>query len=145
MGLSSIDGNQTILGVADIEKSDWLAGTVEAVYGTDKPSEIALKDHLAGITKMHPSQLQALPLNNWDYNIESADDKIVVKSDGSETVDLTAIKKFWSGWFDKGSWPVEDLFYSLANKFVRVVMDDPAAMEKIQSERSLIWRIIGWD
>ena len=58
--------------------------------------------------------------------------------DGSETLDLTAIKKFWSGWFDKGSWPVEDLFYSLANKFVRrVVMDDPAAMEKIQGKSVL--------
>ncbi|MBT6176176.1 MAG: 3-hydroxyacyl-[acyl-carrier-protein] dehydratase FabA, partial [Deltaproteobacteria bacterium] len=139
VGLSSTKNSKTILRVADVHESDWLAGTVKAIYNTDDHEQIALKDHLAAKTKIHPGNLpEALPLSSWDYNIEKSAEQIVVSSDGGENLDLSCVKDFWSSWFNRGSWPVEDLFYSLANKFVRrVVLEEPAAMQALKGKSVL--------
>ena len=37
-------------------------------------------------------------------------------------------RRFWAGWFDRGSWPGEDLYYGLIERVVgRVVLTDPEA------------------
>lgn len=62
-----------------------------------------------------------------------------VSGDGRGTLDLSPLRKFWTRWFDRGPWPVEDLYYGLVGRFVdRVVVEDPAAYAALRG-RSVLY------
>ncbi len=66
IGLSRTENGVTRLSSADVHQCDWLAGTVAAAYGlpagargVDHLVEIAVKDHVARQTRVHPSAVDA--------------------------------------------------------------------------------------
>jgi hypothetical protein len=66
VGLSVSANGSTAVSAADVNGLDWLVGTVAAVYalvgdprGVDSLTEIAMKDHVARLMRVHPSKVQA--------------------------------------------------------------------------------------
>ena len=139
IALSQFNNGQTQLSIKDVEKSDWLEGTIASIYGTTEPRKIAIKEHLAAKTGLHPGCLpQALPLSQFPLDIRASDEKIAICDSGEEKLDLDSVKLFWNNWFQAGRWPVEDIFYELAKKFVRrVVLMDPEGMAALKSKSVL--------
>ena len=140
VSLATAQGADTVLSPADLDASDWLPGTLEATYGTDDPEALAFKDHLARKTGVHPRHLpQALPLTSQSVQVQTQDDGTVTVTTRSEPrLDLSRIEEFWTGWFDRDPWPVEDLYYGLIQRFVgKVVLQDPAAFEALRGQSVL--------
>jgi 3-oxoacyl-(acyl-carrier-protein) synthase/3-hydroxymyristoyl/3-hydroxydecanoyl-(acyl carrier protein) dehydratase len=129
---------------AALKASDWLPGTVAAVYGSNDPAVVAAKDHVAAKAGAHPRAITlhddhaiagTLPLTAFPL-VRSAD---AVKDGGAPILDLTPVTTFWDRWFGIGRWPVEDLYYGLIRRFLRrVVVTDPAAFEAVKG-RSLLF------
>lgn len=129
-------GAETVLTAETLKTTDWLPGTVASAWGLtgdDALAEVAVRDHVAAQFGVHPSTLTvdgsrvtstARPLEQVDVVV--ARDGDTVRVTGAPTADLSTIEAFWSRWFDLGRWPVEDLFYSLTERFVRQVHVDPA-------------------
>jgi len=129
LGLATHGGDETVLDAEALDRSDWLPGTVAAVYGTRDPELVAVKEHLAGEHRLHPGLLpEALPLTRSSFTVERLDRRVVVRRTAPSTLDLGPVRDFWAAWFDRSRWPVEDLCYGLVEHFVdRVVLVDPAA------------------
>ena len=124
----------TRLTEADVAEIDWLPGTVEAIYGSRDVETIARKEHLAAAHLLHPSILPAaIPLTRANLSVERDEEGVVVRGDGAGTLDLTAVREFWGGWFNSGHGPVEDIYYGLTRRFVRrVVLTDPYAFDLLR-------------
>ena len=139
VGLSREEGGVTTLRVADVARSDWLPGTIEAVYGTRDPVEIARKEHCARQVEIHPGRVfEALPLTRFDATATQIDGAVTVSSACPPSIDLGIVRSFWDGWFDDRSWPVADLYYGLIERFVRrVVYEAPDEMEALTGRSCL--------
>ena len=120
--------------------SDWLPGTIRAVYGARGVEEIAVREHVAAAHRLHPSRVKAqLPLTQFELDITRKDDRVTVSGDPGGRLDLSLVRDFWARWFNRGPWPMEDLFYGLTNRFVgRVVLEDPDAWAA-QHGRSVLY------
>ncbi len=136
--LSVADGDGTLLDPAVVRASDWLPGTVEAVYGTVDPADIARQEHAARAHGLHPHRIfERLPVTRFDLET-AVGDAIRVSGDGRGALDISAVRRFWSAWFDRGPWPVEDLYYGLIERFLgRVVLDDPDGFAAIGDRSAL--------
>ena len=130
----------TRLTEADVAEIDWLPGTVEAIYGSREVEEIARKEHLAVANLLHPSILPAaIPLTRVSLSVERDEEGVVVRGDGAGSLDLTTVREFWGGWFKHEHGPVEDIYYGLAQRFVRrVVLTDPDAFDTLRG-RSIVF------
>ena len=128
------------LKVTDVDGSDWLPGTIKAVYGTRSVQEIAEREFLAERLGVHPRAAKdATPLNVFPVHTTVEDGAVRVAEDGPESLDIQPVVDFWTAWFDRDPWPVEDLYYTLIQSFVRrVVTPDPAALEAVKG-RSLLY------
>ena len=72
LSLSQFDGTTTTVAVADVKASDWLAGTVAAIYGVDAGGRlaaldqlaqvVAIKEHVARKVHLHPAELTVLAI-----------------------------------------------------------------------------------
>lgn len=129
LSLSDQHDGSTVLTEEAVAASDWLPGTIRAVYGARDVEEIAVREHLAAAHQLHPSRVKAqLPLTRFELETTRVDDRVTVSGDPAGRLDLSLIRDFWARWFNRGPWPVEDLFYGLVNRFVgRVVLEDPQA------------------
>ncbi len=138
--LSRVEGCVTVLSDDDVAATDWLPGTVAAVYGTRETAEIARAEHAAAAHALHPGRVFAqLPLTRFDLDVERTGSEVRVSGDGRGTLDLAPLRKFWTRWFDRGPWPVEDLYYGLVGRFVgRVVVEDPVAYSALRG-RSVLY------
>ncbi len=138
--LSRVENGATVLTDADVAATDWLPGTVAAVYGSRETEEIARAEHAAAAHALHPGRVFAqLPLTRFDLAAERAGGEVRVSGDGRGRLDLTPVRRFWTRWFDRGPWPVEDLYYGLVGRFVgRVVVGDPAAYAALRG-RSVLY------
>jgi 3-hydroxymyristoyl/3-hydroxydecanoyl-(acyl carrier protein) dehydratase len=61
MGLAVREGDATVLERRAVAASDWLPGTIAAVYGAepgDLARQVAVKEHVARIRKVHPSAVR---------------------------------------------------------------------------------------
>ena len=128
VALSRRRGNETVLRVADVEASNWLPGTLEAVYGTADPVRIAWLEHAAWeLPGVHPGHVEgALPLNQPEIECREEDGVVRANSTGPGTLDLEPVTRVWRERFGLERWPVADLFYGLVRRFVRrVVLTDP--------------------
>jgi 3-hydroxymyristoyl/3-hydroxydecanoyl-(acyl carrier protein) dehydratase/1-acyl-sn-glycerol-3-phosphate acyltransferase len=144
LALSTTSRGVTRPDAAALRASDWLPGTVAAVYGTADPDLVAAKDRVAGLAEVHPRQIEVtadsavaatLPLTRFPL-VRSAG---AVKDGGAPALDLTPVTTFWDRWFGIGRWPVEDLYYGLIRRFLRrVVVTDPAAFDAVKG-RSLLF------
>ncbi|MEU8531455.1 hypothetical protein AB0C77_38720, partial [Streptomyces sp. NPDC048629] len=68
LGLSVTADGVTTLSAADVDRCDWLRGTVAALYGLpagargrDHLAEIAVRDHVARLLRVHPADLDMSP------------------------------------------------------------------------------------
>ncbi len=140
--LSETDGETTRLDDARIRASDWMPGTVAGAYDltTDDPlAETAVKEHVAHATHVHPGSVrvdlaagtavaEAEPLTVHPIAISRDGASVTVRDAAQAYLDLGPVRAFWDRWFNIGRWPVEDLFYGLAERFVsRVRLSDSAA------------------
>ena len=143
--LSRHADGETRLSDAEVEATDWLPGTVGALYGSRDVADIAVKEHLAADQNLHPGVvLDALPLTRFDVETLQDGDDTVVKTVSAPQLDLAPVVDFWTRWFDTdksvdgGKWPVEDIYYGLIQRFLRrVVVPDPAAFEAIHGRSTL--------
>ncbi len=138
--LSTTKDGVTTLNEADVKATDWLPGTVAALYGTTDIAEIATKEHIAATQHIHPGLLPAaLPLNRFDIKTTVKDGIATATGDANGVIDVTPVREFWTKWFARDPWPVEDLYYGLIERFVnRVIITDPAAFEA-QQGKSLLY------
>lgn len=138
--LSRVEEGATVLTDAEVAATDWLPGTVAAIYGSRDTEAIARAEHAAAAHALHPGRVFAqLPLTSFDLTAERAGGKVRVRGDGRGRLDLTPVRRFWARWFDRGPWPVEDLYYGLVGRFVgRVVVEDPAAYAALRG-RSVLY------
>jgi 1-acyl-sn-glycerol-3-phosphate acyltransferase len=139
VALGQCEEGITRVAEADVAQVDWLPGTVASLYGTRDITEIARKEHIAAAHGIHPGQLpEALPLQRFNLEAREEKDAAIVRGDGRGTLDISPIRTFWSQWFDRGPWPVEDLYYGLINQFLgRVVIEDPASFEAVRGQSVL--------
>ena len=143
--LSRHADGETRLSAAEVDATDWLPGTVGALYGSRDIADIAVKEHLAAEQGVHPGAvLDALPLTRFDVETSQDGDDTVVKTVSAPALDLTSVVDFWTRRFatdtsiDGGRWPVEDLYYGLIQRFLRrVVVPEPAAFEAIHGRSTL--------
>ncbi len=144
LGLSTRDGGEFRVTAGDIKRSDWLPGTVAAVYGSADPTRVAVADAVAAAAGVHPGTVgfdgeiarsASQPLTRWPVQVGSGTARVT----GSPSLDLGAVEAFWNRWFGVGRWPVEDLYYGLIRRFVRQVnVADPAAFQAIRG-RSVLY------
>lgn len=140
LALSELGDDATTLAESELAASDWLPGTVAGIYGTREPAEVTRREHVASAQGLHPGVVfEALPLTRFDLRVErDAADRVVVRGDRQGKLDITTVREFWTQWFDRGRWPVEDLYYGLIERFVRrVVVADPAAFAAIRGRSAL--------
>ncbi len=141
--LSRDDDGASILDVGDVERSDWLPGTIENLYGTDLPAEIVRNEHIAHATAVpgagvHPGSLPgSMPLLRADVPVQSSDDEYRAHT-VDLGLDLEPVVDWWADWFGTRGWPTEDLYYSLIDKFVRhVFIPEPDAFEAVSGKPAL--------
>ncbi len=138
LSLSDHDDGATRLTEARVAESDWLPGTIDGLYGARDVETIAAKEHVAREIGVHPGAVPAaLPLNTFE-TVTTQDGDTTVVTSGAETLDIGVVRDFWTQWFDREPWPVEDLYYGLIQRFVRrVVLPDPAAFNAIHGKSAL--------
>lgn len=153
IALSSFEGERTHLSETCLRETDWLPGNVAHIYGvpddhrSELLTEVAARDHSARQMQVHPSQvrleaggarLAARPLRRIPLTIERGPGEVCVSSGGSAQLELSEVRGYWRERFNVGAWPVEDLYYGLAERFVQdVVLSDPEAFSKIQGRSCL--------
>jgi 3-oxoacyl-(acyl-carrier-protein) synthase/3-hydroxymyristoyl/3-hydroxydecanoyl-(acyl carrier protein) dehydratase/1-acyl-sn-glycerol-3-phosphate acyltransferase len=147
IGISRLDGASSRLSLAEVRASDWLPGTVAAIYGSDVVSDVAVRDHVARIGSVHPSTVRhddggaisaAQPITRHALTIARDGDDWVVQSNGEPRIDLAEVEGFWDRHFAIGRWPMEDLCYGLIEQFVRRVhIADPAAWRSVLGRSAL--------
>ncbi|MEQ1567194.1 MAG: 1-acyl-sn-glycerol-3-phosphate acyltransferase [Myxococcota bacterium] len=135
--LSSHHAGLTTATLASVRATDWLPGTVAAVYRStgDLLEDVAVGDHVARAGEVHPGTVThepslavstALPLTRWPIAINRRPDAVTVRATGEPILDLSPVRLFWDRQFAMGRWPVEDLYYGLIQRFVRRVhLADP--------------------
>ncbi len=147
LGLSRVEDGATRLSQAEVRASDWLPGTIAAIYGGDDPAAIAVQDHVARLGAVHPSTVapgpgatsSALPITRWPLAITREGDDAVVRAAADPAMDLSEVRAFWERYFAIGRWPMEDLCYGLAERFLRRVhVADPEAWAAVRG-RSVLY------
>jgi 3-oxoacyl-(acyl-carrier-protein) synthase/3-hydroxymyristoyl/3-hydroxydecanoyl-(acyl carrier protein) dehydratase/1-acyl-sn-glycerol-3-phosphate acyltransferase len=142
VALSRSGADGWVCSPADLHRSDWLPGTVAAVYGSTDPRRIAAQDAVAAAVGVHPgvvapaddaATVATLPL----LRVPLARAGAAVRT-GPPALDLAPIADFWRRWFGVGRWPVEDLYYGLIRRFVsRVTLADPASFARLRGQSVL--------
>ena len=140
VALSTVDADGvTHLDPAAVTASDWLPGTVERVYGTTEPEQIAVAEHRAQLHGLHPRDIdRKLPCTKDLLAVERSGPEILVRPIGPSVLDLEGVRSYWKDWFGREGWPVEDIYYALIERFVRrVVIDDPEDFAKLKGKSVL--------
>jgi 1-acyl-sn-glycerol-3-phosphate acyltransferase len=140
LSLAERHDGRTVLSESMVAASDWLPGTIRAVYGTRDLGEIAVREHVAAAHQLHPGSVrEQLPLTRFELDVSRQGDQVTVSGDPTGRLDLSVVRDFWTRWFDSGRWPVEDLLYGLIDRFVgRVVLEDPQAWDAVRG-RSVLY------
>ena len=124
----------------DVAAIDWLPGTVKSVYGSREIAEIGKREHVGAALGVHPGLVPSgLPLHRFDLTVSGDEQAVTVTGDGRGTMDISEVSRFWSGWFDRKPWIVEDIYYGLIERFVgKVVLNDPDGFAAVKG-KSLIY------
>ena len=137
VSLSRGDGAERRLTAAEVEQTNWLPGTVEALYGTTDVEAIAIAESAATQVGLHPGRIAtSLPLTEISPQVRRDEGDIVAAAELG--LDVAPVREYWTKWFDHEPWPVEDLYYGLIERFVgRIVLDDAPAFEAIRGRSAL--------
>jgi 3-hydroxymyristoyl/3-hydroxydecanoyl-(acyl carrier protein) dehydratase/1-acyl-sn-glycerol-3-phosphate acyltransferase len=145
LSLSRRQDDRTRVSQAEIEASDWMPGTIEAVYGTRDLESIAIKEHLAARERLHPRHLpQALPLTRPAVSLSRDEEDVVVCDDPAEwaagaRLDLAPLREFWEPLLGvAGAWAGRDLMEGLIQRYVRrVVVTDPVGLAAVRGRGAI--------
>jgi 3-hydroxymyristoyl/3-hydroxydecanoyl-(acyl carrier protein) dehydratase/1-acyl-sn-glycerol-3-phosphate acyltransferase len=148
VGLATVDGDATVVRDADVDASDFLPGTVAAVWGEQgegRAAAIAAREHAAVRLGVHPRDVRwegdvavhpANPLTRVAVTTRREGSRAVAT--GAARLDLAEVSRFWSGYFGV-QWPAEDAFYGLIERFVASVrMVDAHALEAIRGKPMIV-------
>ncbi|MFO0761207.1 MAG: polyketide synthase dehydratase domain-containing protein [Byssovorax sp.] len=151
--LSRVEGAGTVASPEDIAPSDWLPGNVAAIYGipagADRTLEVAVRDHVASRAFVHPSMIQIAPdarsavakirpLRRHAVDVRREGTSVHVVDAGPPAMDLGPVEAYWRRFFGIGTWPVEDVYYGLIERFVGdVIVVDPEALERVRGRSCL--------
>ena len=167
LGLSRMTGGETQLKEAEVAASDWLPGTIARAYGITPGADratltrvVAIKDRVAARTGVHPSSVTVhideaapdagadvpasgvpdrYPLTRYPLAVRELDGgEVAVADRGTPHTDLDPLRRYWSDHLGLGSWPVEDVYYGLIERFMRrVVVTDPQGLASIYGKSTL--------
>jgi 1-acyl-sn-glycerol-3-phosphate acyltransferase len=157
--LSHEEGGTTHLAEIDVRASDWLPGTLAQAYAArgDLLVQIAVKEHVAARAAAHPSSVESdagqaaagpgspggsslvharcpsEPLTVRPLSVERTAGTVGISDAGSPTLDLSGVRDWWDRYYRIGRWPVEDIYFGLAGRFVRRVrLEDPAGFAALR-------------
>lgn len=123
----------------DINRSNWLPGTVETLYGATDARSVGAAEAISAQVGVHPQHAaKSLPLS--PVQVEQSELAGGVKSTAQiGPLNLEPVKAFWGEVFDREPWPVEDLYYGLIRRFVRrVVTPEPEKLAAVAG-RSVLY------
>jgi acyl transferase domain-containing protein/3-hydroxymyristoyl/3-hydroxydecanoyl-(acyl carrier protein) dehydratase/1-acyl-sn-glycerol-3-phosphate acyltransferase len=150
MGLSTFDGTladaRTTLTQATVRESDWLPGNVARIYGVPKGAdvltEVAVRDHVARTSFVHPSTIAVdathsddlvharvamRPLALHSVAVAREAGRVTATSAAPVVQELEPVRRYWRDRIGVGQWLIEDLYYGLIERFVGdVIIADPA-------------------
>lgn len=142
-GLSTRVGDSFELGASTVKASDWLPGTVAAVYGSDDPREVASRDAAAAVLGGHPGTVRIAgaraaqpdrPLRSVELSAEAGAGVTRVRPGAMRELDLDTVNAWWRQHLGVGAWPGERVFAALVERWLtdlRVV--NPAAMRALRT------------
>ncbi len=135
------EGTATLSGL-DVAGSDWLPGTIAAVYGTDDPAEIAARELAATVLGGHPRQIRIEAGRAWSRHrplrsvgIERSGAGVNPCTARLGTLiecDLDRVTRWWRRQLGTGEWAGEAVLAALAGAWLaelRVV--DPEALAAV--------------
>ncbi len=117
-GLARAEGEATVVEQADVDRSDWLPGTVAGLYGATAPdggpargadllAQVAVKDHVARRWAVHPATVHlgergrvtctAMPLNVFPLDIRARPQRVEVRDAAPPRIDLDGIRALARG------------------------------------------------
>ena len=152
LGLSRTANGVTELALKDVLSSDWLPGSLSALYQADGDRlalarSIAVKDHVARLAAIHPSFVSVAeglksavpanyPLSRYPVSLVEDAGKIRVVDAGQPELDLPAVRSFWSDHAHAEPAPqLAAFFFNLCRRFVkRVVATDPAKLRELHGK-----------
>lgn len=144
VSLSSQTDGVTTLDPQDVAISGWFPGTIEHVYGTTDPRSIAIQEHVAAKTGVHPFDVEVRGDSGVDRHAPltahpvAVTDTIEVRDAGPSHLDLSPVMTYWRDHFGIGEWPVEDLYYGLVERFVAGFhVADPRALADLRGQAVL--------
>ena len=150
--LSRLDGGASRLTGREVAASNWLPGTLEAIYGVSgNPAEmariIAAKEHVAAQLRVHPSQITVdedvarcalAPFATTPLSIARDGVDWVVGGNVPAAPDLSLVRAFWRSHVGAGDWPVDDLFSALVAEFVgQVRVAEPGQLARLRERGAL--------
>ncbi|QCG90694.1 type I polyketide synthase [Azospirillum sp. TSH100] len=151
--LSRSEDGITRLSAREVAASNWLPGTLEAIYAVSgtpagMARSIAAKEHAAAQLGVHPGSVTigedliarcpALPLTPVKLSIRQDGADWLVTGRPSAAPDLAPLPAFWRTHLGTGDWPVEDLFLALAGEFVgQIRVAAPDRLADIRSRGAL--------
>jgi 3-oxoacyl-(acyl-carrier-protein) synthase/3-hydroxymyristoyl/3-hydroxydecanoyl-(acyl carrier protein) dehydratase/1-acyl-sn-glycerol-3-phosphate acyltransferase len=152
LALSRLGENAATCHLDDVRASDWLPGTVDAIYGLAglqgdaRLEAIAVKDVCARALRIHPSAVDAerraprdRPLHRASVVTSPAENAVEARLERAPALDISEVRDWWTNWFDMPPWPVEDLYYGLIERFIGDVhLADPDGFESIRG-RSVLY------
>ena len=118
----------------DVAASDWLPGTVAALYQAGDGSledlcrVVAIKDHAAQVFEAHPSSIAIdggttrcaqLPLQRFAVETEARDGTTIARNGGGIEWDWDAIRSSWSADYGVSGGVLMDFYSALTQRFVR--------------------------
>jgi len=138
-----------------VTQADWLAGTVDTVYGLpasspDRIATIAATEHAAQRIAVHPRAIAigqngsvstpALPLLDYQVAIERSGRSVTVRDVAPPAVDVARILKWWNDTdWQSASPDIRALFMAATAQFVSGVrLLDPASRETIATQPILL-------
>ncbi|MBK5267919.1 MAG: polyketide synthase dehydratase domain-containing protein [Acidimicrobiia bacterium] len=129
LSLSKHEDGATRLDRATVASTDWMPGTVLGIFGTDDPEAIAVKEHLANRSELHPFLVPAAVPLHPPVDLRHEGDQIIVRSQAG--LDLDRINRFWAERLGVDRWLGQDLTEGLVRKYVRdVVFEDPVGFDQ---------------
>jgi acyl transferase domain-containing protein/3-hydroxymyristoyl/3-hydroxydecanoyl-(acyl carrier protein) dehydratase/1-acyl-sn-glycerol-3-phosphate acyltransferase len=144
VALAEVGETTTRLARETCLESDWLPGTLAAIYGLrageDMAGGIALRDHAAAALRLHPAAVSMgadgaclnLPLNPWRLAVSERESTVEVSSPAPGPLDWTGLREDWSDRLGAPPSFVLDLGIALIQRFVRrVVLTDPAGFKAL--------------
>lgn len=135
LSLARLDGDTATLTAAEARASDWLPGTLEAVYGTPSPAGIAARELEGARLGVHPRWIDVEPVAGgfiaWDRHRPLRTRRLRVEGDtvrGEEStaLDLDRVVRWWRRLLDTGPWSGETALVRLLHAGLGdLVVHDP--------------------